>query len=47
MRTYKCKTSNLGFGMAERYGGAMKIFAECEIHESEVEVVEEEEQSWL
>ena len=33
-------TSDFGFGMAERHGGAMKIVAECEIHESEVEVGE-------
>ena len=39
-----CKTSDLGSGMAESHGGAMKIVAECEIRESEVEIVEEEEQ---
>ena len=41
--TYKCKTPDLGFGMAESHGGAIKIVAECELCESEVEVVEEEE----
>ena len=36
-----CKTPDLA-----SHGGAMKIVAECEIRESEGEVVEEEKQSW-
>ena len=35
-----------GFGTAESHGGAIKIVAEYEIRESEVEVVEEEKQPW-
>ena len=35
---------DLGSGTAENHGGAMKIVAEYEIRESEVEVVEEEKQ---
>ena len=41
-----CKTSDFGFGMAESHGGAMKLVAEYEIRESEVEVMEEEKQPW-
>ena len=37
---------DLGSGTAESHGGAMKIVAEYEILESEVEVVEEEKQPW-
>ena len=37
---------NLGSGMAESHGAAMKIVAEYEIRESEVEVVGEEKQPW-
>ena len=37
---------DLGSGTAESHGGAMKIVAEYEIRESEVEVVEEEKQPW-
>ena len=33
--------------MAERHGGGIKIVAECEIRETEVEVWEEEEHPWL
>ena len=40
------KTSDLGSGTAESRGGAMKIVAEYEIRESEVEVLEEEKQPW-
>ena len=40
------QTSDLGSGMAESHGGAMKIVAEYEVRESEVEVVEEEKQPW-
>ena len=38
--------ARLGSGTAESHGGAMKIVAEYEIRESEVEVVEEEKQPW-
>ena len=37
---------DLGSGTAESHGGKMKIVAEYEIRESEVEVVEEEKQPW-
>ena len=37
---------DLGSGMAESHGRAMKIVAEYKIRESEVEVVEEEKQPW-
>ena len=37
---------DLGSGTAEGRGGAIKIVAEYEIRESEVEVVEEEKQLW-
>ena len=37
---------DLSSGTAESHGGAMKIVAEYEIRESEVEVVEEEKQPW-
>ena len=37
---------DLGSGTAESHRGAMKIVAEYEIRESEVEVVEEEKQPW-
>ena len=37
---------DLGSGTAESHEGAMKIVAEYEIHESEVEIVEEEKQPW-
>ena len=37
---------DLGSGTAESHGRAMKIVAEYEIRESEVEVVEEEKQPW-
>ena len=37
---------DLGPGTAESHRGAMKIVAEYEIRESEVEVVEEEKQPW-
>ena len=37
---------DLGSGTVESHGGAMKIVAEYEIRESEVEVVEEEKQPW-
>ena len=37
---------DLGSGTAESHGGAIKMVAEYEICESEVEVVEEENQPW-
>ena len=37
---------DLGSCMAESHGKAMKIVAEYEIRESEVEVVEEDKQPW-
>ena len=37
---------DLGSGTAVSHRGAMKIVAEYEIRESEVEVVEEEKQPW-
>ena len=40
------KTFDLVSGMAESHGEAIKIVAEYEIRESEVEVVDEEKQPW-
>ena len=37
---------DLGSGAAESHGGAIKIVAEYEISESEMEVAEEEKQPW-
>ena len=37
---------DLGSGVAESHGGGIKIVAEYEIRDSELQVVEEEKQPW-